>query len=75
MNTIPWLMGVLPFTFRVGAGISVCGLPASENPVSVTPIIWVLSVGVTVMKVIEGRRQFWFRGKNTDFQNIALRIG
>lgn len=25
------------------------------------------------MKVIEGRRQFWFHGKNTDFQNIALR--
>ena len=31
-------------------------------------------MGVTAMKVIEGRRQLWFHGKNTDFQNIALRI-
>ena len=42
MNTIPRLMGVLPVRFRVGAGISVCGFPASENPVSLMPIIWVL---------------------------------
>lgn len=59
---------MLPLTLRDEAGPSVCGLPGPESPVSVLPIICLLQVGCDSFgKVIEGRRQFWCSGKNTDF--------
>ena len=68
-------MGRLPLAFRDGAGTSAVGLLVPK-----ALFLWCLSffcwlkVGCdSYGKVTEGRRQFWYSGKNTDFQDFALR--